>query len=59
MDKVKISVSVRPYYHDVIDTIERKPTFNESTNKHYVSYKKKKFELDKRSDGYFIWVDEE
>ena len=59
MDKVKIYVAVRPYYHDVIATIERKPRYNAKNETHYVSYKKKKFTLDKRSDGYFIWVDEE
>lgn len=59
MDKIKISVCVRPYYHDVIDNIERKPKYNAKTETHYVSYKKKKFILDKQGDGYFIWVDEE
>jgi len=58
MDKVDISVCVRPYYHDVVDKIKRKPVFNSKTQKHYVKYKNKKFDLDKRSEGYYIWVDD-
>lgn len=58
MDKIDISVCVRPYYHDVIDNIKRKPTYNSKTDKHYVKYNNKMFILDKRSEGYYIWVDE-
>ena len=59
MKNIEISVSVRPYYHDVVDTITRKPKYDTKTDTHYVTYKKRKHTLDKRSNGYFIWVDEE
>lgn len=59
MEKIKISVCVRPYYHDVIDNIERKPKYDSKTDTHYVSYKSKRCQLDKRSEGYYIWVNEE
>lgn len=61
MDKVKINICVRPYYHDVVDTIERKPRFNKTNNKHYVTYKRHTHEL-KHSAGdvnYVIWIDED
>lgn len=61
MDKVKINICVRPYYHDVVETIERKPRFNKNNNKHYVTYKKQTHEL-KRGAGdvaYVIWIDED
>lgn len=58
MDKVKIKVCVRPYFHDVIDTIERKPRFNKLENKHYVTYKKRSLPLVKSQDTYVVWVEE-
>lgn len=57
MEKVKINVCVKPYYHDVIETIERKPKFNITKNKHFVRYKNKTYPLAKSSDNYIIWVE--
>ncbi len=59
MEKVKIDVCVRPYYHDVIETITRKPKFNASKNKHFVRYKNETYPLIKGSGNYIIWVDDE
>ena len=59
MDKVKINVCVRPYFHDVVEEIVRKPKFSKVTNKHYVTYKKREYPLDKSGDKYVIWVKED
>jgi len=61
MDKVKINICVRPYYHDVVDTIERKPKFNKAHDKHYVTYKKKTYPLAKGVGQvpYVIWIEED
>ncbi len=60
MEKVKINVCVKPYYHDIVDTIVRKPTFNKRSGKHYVTYNKEKYEIRRNSGSsdYIIWVDD-
>jgi len=59
MDKQRIQVCVRPYFHDVIDTIERKPKFNKTADKHYVTYKGNDYSLVRNGEGFIIWVEEE
>ena len=59
MDKVNIKVCVRPYYHDVIDEVVRKPKFNKTANVHYITYKKYDYILYKMGEGWHIWVEEE
>jgi len=52
-------VCVRPYFHDVVDTIERKPKFSKLNDSHYIRYKGKDFSLVKNGESYIIWVEEE
>jgi hypothetical protein len=59
MEKVKINVCVRPYYHDVVETIERKPKHNKTSDTHSVTYKGSTFPLESRGGQYTIWVDED
>lgn len=59
MEKTEVTVCVRPYVHDVVDKITRKPTFKKSTGEHIVSYKGRKYPLANSGAGYIIWVDEE
>lgn len=59
MEKVTIKVCVRPYFHDVIDTIERKPKFDADKEKHYVRYNNKLYPLVKTVNQYVIWVEDE
>lgn len=59
MEKVDINVCVRPYVHDVVDTITRKPVYRKSVDKHYITYKKQSHPLVKTSGGFVIWIDEE
>ena len=58
MEKVKIDVCVRPYFHDVIDTVTRKPKYNKNHDKHYVRYKGKNFPIVKGHENYVIWIEE-
>jgi hypothetical protein len=58
MEKVKINVCVRPYFHDVVDTIERKPKFSKTADRHFVRYKGNDFSLVKNGESYIIWVEE-
>ncbi len=58
MEKITIDVCVRPYYHDVVDTIVRKPKYNSNHNKHYVRYKNKDYVLVPGSSNYVIWMEE-
>ena len=58
MDKVDINVCVRPYYHDVVDTVTRKPKYDKLNDRHYVRYKGKDFTLNKGHGNYVIWIEE-
>ncbi|KFZ26311.1 MAG: hypothetical protein KQ78_01484 [Candidatus Izimaplasma bacterium HR2] len=57
MEKVDIKICVRPYVHDIIDEISRKPKF--ISGKHYIQYKNKRHLLTKTSVGCVVWVDDE
>lgn len=59
MERVTIKVCVRPYFHDVIDEIVRKPKFSAREGKHYVTYKGKDYSLVRNGSDYIIWVVEE
>ena len=59
MERVEINICIRPYYHDVIDTIVRKPKFKKTTGKHYVSYKGKEYPLAGNKNNYVVWMDED
>ena len=59
MDKTEIKICVRPYYHDVVKTITRKPKYNKTTGNHYVRLNGRDIRLDKTSGGYVIWIDED
>ena len=59
MEKVNIKVCVRPYYHDVIEEITRKPKFNKTNNHHFIKYKGEDFILHTHGGEYNIWVDED
>lgn len=59
MESVKIDVCVRPYRHDVLKTIKRKPVYQKSNDRHVVTYNKVRHELKRDGQGYLIWVDEE
>jgi hypothetical protein len=59
MEIQEIKVCVRPYYHDVVDTIKRKPKFSKREEKHYVTYKGKDYSLVKNEGGFIIWVEEQ
>jgi len=57
MEKVDVSVCIRPYVHDVVEKVKRKPKFK--SGKHYIRYKKEEHELHRTSGGYVIWVNED
>lgn len=57
MEKVDIKICIRPYAHDIIDEISRKPKF--ISGKHYIQYKNKKHITTKTAIGWVVWVDDE
>jgi len=59
MEKVEIKFCVRPYYHDVVKKITRKPKHNKTLNKHFVRYNGQDYILQKSSDGFVVWIDED
>lgn len=59
MEKVNVKVCVRPYFHDVIDEVVRKPKFSKAEDVHYITYKKRDYTLHRNDEGYHIWVDEQ
>lgn len=58
MQQVAIKVCRKPYAHDVIDEIVRKPKYNPKTHKHTVTYKTHSYILMNTSVGYIIWVED-
>jgi len=59
MDKCEIKICVRPYYHDVVKVIERKPKFNKTNERHYARYLGKEYRLDRTNGGFVIWIEED
>lgn len=59
MERTDVKVCVRPYVHQVIDEINRKPSFKKSTGEHFVTWKGSKYLLTNTGVGYVIWVDEQ
>jgi len=59
MEKQEIKFCVRPYLHDCIKTIERKPKYNKTTGKHSVTYLGKSYPLDRTSAGFVVWIEED
>lgn len=59
MEKLNVKVCVKPYFHDVIDEVARKPKYDKRLDKHFITYKSNAHELVKTKDGYIIWVEEE
>lgn len=59
MDKCEIKICVRPYYHDVVKTITRKPKYNKTSDRHFIRYNGKEYRLDRTSEGFVIWIDED
>jgi hypothetical protein len=57
MEKVRINVCIRPYFHDIVDTIERKPKYNKTNDRHYIRYKGKDFTLERDGSNYVVWVE--
>jgi len=59
MDKVEIKVCIRPYYHDVVEEISRKPKYDKTNDRHYVTYKGKNHTIQKSGGGYVLWVEDD
>lgn len=59
MEKQEIKICVRPYYHDVVKTIVRKPKFNKTTERHYVRLNGRNITLDRSGGGFVIWIEED
>lgn len=59
MESVMVDVCVRPYRHDIVDTVRRKPKYLKSRDVHVVKYKGVNYDLKRDSSGYAIWIDEE
>jgi hypothetical protein len=58
MEKVDIKVCVRPYFHDVVDEITRKPKFDKLNDRHYVRYKNRDHTLVKNGHEFIIWIED-
>lgn len=58
METVDIKVCVRPYYHDVVDEIRRKPKYSAKEDKHYITYKGRNHILVKNGNAFVIWVED-
>jgi len=59
MEKQEIKICVRPYYHDVVKTITRKPKFNKTKDRHYIRLQGKDHRLDRTGGGFVIWIEED
>lgn len=59
MDKQEVKICVKPYYHDVVNVITRKPKFNKTKRRHYIRFKGKNIDLNKAGGEFVMWVDED
>jgi len=59
MKSVDVFVCIRPYRHDVVDTIKRTPKFNAKKETHSVRYKNKDCVVVKTGGEYILWLEEE
>lgn len=57
MKRINVKVLLRPYFHDLVEVIERTPKTRNGIR--YVTYNKREYVLKQTAtDGYYIWIDD-